>query len=126
MIADEQSAVRDVLRMMLDGEPDIEVVGQARARRALGQYADTLWDAVRTISPFSEPSTRDPYNSVAALRDLTFALYGNAVAAMRETEVKADPDDEHPDPDVWAQSWTFVRNDALRYSLPKRGQPKSS
>ncbi|GAA3474832.1 hypothetical protein [Nonomuraea roseola] len=38
VIADERSAVRDVLRMMLDGEPDIEVVGQAADERVPPEY----------------------------------------------------------------------------------------
>ncbi|MEV0200249.1 response regulator transcription factor [Nonomuraea sp. NPDC050691] len=47
VIADEQSAVRDVLRMMLDGEPDSEVVGQAAdeaeaVHQALWQRPDVM------------------------------------------------------------------------------------
>jgi hypothetical protein len=106
--------------------PPGERAQQVRARRALGQYADMLWDAARTTTSYVEPSHRDRYNCVAALRDLALELYSNAAAAMREAEADADPDDEHPDPDVWAQSWTPAGTDVMRYTLPKRGQPEGS
>ncbi|MEU7900608.1 hypothetical protein AB0B45_48245 [Nonomuraea sp. NPDC049152] len=54
---------------------------QLGARRALWWYFDRMWDAVKNTHPTSSPATRNPYNSVAAMKDFAEALYATASQA---------------------------------------------
>jgi hypothetical protein len=76
---------------------------QTRARQALWQYADAMWDAVKATAPEGTPATRNPYNSVAALRDLAMELWS---AAQQAQASAGDPDDVADDVTMWAQETT--------------------
>ncbi|MFI6513343.1 hypothetical protein ACIBCT_37555 [Streptosporangium sp. NPDC050855] len=70
---------------------------QVRARRALWLYADALWDAVKEANPEGTPATRNPFNSVAALRDFTQELYATAAQAQADAG-EDEPDERDPIP----------------------------
>ncbi|GAA3466294.1 hypothetical protein [Nonomuraea roseola] len=91
---------------------------QARARHALWLHADAMWDAVKHTLPDSGPATRDAYNCVAALRDLTMELQAAATQAQHDA---GDPDDDgQGDVAMWAESRYARGVTPPRYTLPDR------
>ncbi|MEU4575989.1 hypothetical protein [Nonomuraea sp. NPDC023979] len=93
---------------------------QVRARQALWLYADAMWDAVKATKPGEgTPAARNPYNCVAALRDLADALRSGGEEAQR---VAGDPDpdlgDDTGDVAMWAERFGATGIDLPVYTLP--------